>query len=156
MGRRPKDVTPAELAVLEILWRVTEATTRQITDELYPRGEASDYATVQKLLSRLTDKELVARQKKGSAVRFSATSTRDELIRRRLRDTADVLCGGSMTPILTQLVRTGDLDDTGRRRLLDLIDELDDGSSRGTAKKTEKTKAKPRRSSASDRKGDGT
>ena len=40
----------AELAVLEVLWRGEALSIRRITDELYPRGETSDYATVQKLL----------------------------------------------------------------------------------------------------------
>ena len=42
-----------ELDVLRALWEDGPATIRALTDRLYPRGGASEYATVQKLLERL-------------------------------------------------------------------------------------------------------
>ena len=56
MARRPQDVTDAELEVLRALWELGPATIRTLADRLYPRGGASEYATVQKLLERLEDK----------------------------------------------------------------------------------------------------
>src|SRR5262249_13780459 len=50
---------------------------------------------------------------------------RSELIGRRLQDVAEKLCGGSLTPLLTHLVRTRRLSPRERRELGDLIDELD-------------------------------
>ena len=50
---------------------------------------------------------------------------RDELIGRRLQDVAEKLCGGSLTPLLTHLVRTRRLSARERQELRDLIDELD-------------------------------
>ena len=53
MAQHFQDVTDAELAVLQALWELRAATIRQLTDQLYPRGNVSHYATVQKLLERL-------------------------------------------------------------------------------------------------------
>ena len=125
MARTPQDVTDAELAVLQVLWDGGPATIRRLTDVLYPAGGAAQYATVQKLLDRLEAKGYVGRRRTGSAHLFSAAVPRDELIGRRLQDVAEKLCGGSLTPLLTHLVRTRRLSARERQELRDLIDELD-------------------------------
>jgi BlaI family transcriptional regulator, penicillinase repressor len=125
MARTPQDVTDAELAVLQILWDGGPATIRQLTDVLYPGGGAPQYGTVQKLLDRLEAKGCVRRDRTAAAHTFAAAIARDDLIGRRLQDMAEKLCGGSLTPLLTHLVRTKRLTARERRELRDLIDELD-------------------------------
>ncbi len=49
----------------------------------------------------------------------------EDLIGRRLQDMAEKLCGGSLTPLLTHLVRTKGLTARERQELRGLIDELD-------------------------------
>ena len=126
MGRAPRDVTDTELAILQQLWDHGGRTIRQLTDALYPGGGQAQYATVQKLLDRLEEKGHVRRQRTGAAHLFSAAVGREELIGRRLRDVAEKLCGGSLSPLLTHLVRTRKLSEQERRELRDLIDEQDD------------------------------
>jgi predicted transcriptional regulator len=125
MGGELPDVTDAELAVLQVLWDRGRATIRQITDQLYPRGGASQYATVQKLLDRLEAKGCVTRDRSLFVHQFEAAIDRDALIGRRLRAVAETLCGGSFTPLLTHLARVKPLSDEDRRALRALIDETD-------------------------------
>jgi predicted transcriptional regulator len=125
MARTPHDVTDTELAILQALWDEEPATIRQLTDALYPGGGASHYATVQKLLDRLESKGFVARRRSGPAHTFTAAVGRDELIGRRLEAVAAKLCGGSLTPLLTHLVRARRLSARERQQLRMLIDELD-------------------------------
>src|SRR5215469_641806 len=127
MARTPQDVTDAELAVLQVLWDGGPATIRQLTDILYPGGGAAQYGTVQKLLDRLESKDCVRRDRASTAHTFSAAIAREELIGRRLQDMAEKLCGGSLTPLLTHLVRARRLSARERQELRDLIDELDEG-----------------------------
>jgi predicted transcriptional regulator len=119
------DVADAELAVLEALWDRGPATIRQLADALYPQGTVSHYATVQKLLERLEVKGCVARDRGGWAHVFRATIARDDLILSRLQATADKLCGGSLVPLLTNLVRARRLSPRERRELNALLAELD-------------------------------
>jgi predicted transcriptional regulator len=128
MGRTPQDVTDTELAILQLLWEHGSQTIRQLTDALYPGGSAAQYATVQKLLDRLEAKGHVGRDRSGPAHVFAAAVQREELIDRRLQDMAEKLCGGSLTPLLTHLVRARRLSPRERQQLRDLIDELDDTS----------------------------
>ena len=132
MARTPKDVTEWELKVLSALWELGPATIRQLRDHLHPGGGESKYGSVQVLLDRLEEKGYVARQRAAGAHVFSARVGRDELIGQRLRSVAEQLCGGSVTPLLTHLVRTQRLSDAERAELRALIDELgDQGPNRG-------------------------
>src|SRR5262245_19162527 len=105
MPRTPQDVTDAELAVLQVLWEKGPCSRRQIAEALYAEVGPAPYATVQKLLERLEAKDCVARDDGSGTVTFRAVLGREELISRRLRDVADKLCGGSVTPLLMNLVR---------------------------------------------------
>jgi BlaI family transcriptional regulator, penicillinase repressor len=125
MARTPQDVTDTELALLQVLWDGGAATIRQLTDVLYPGGGAAQYGTVQKLLDRLEAKRCVRRERTPAAHTFTALIGREELIGRRLQDMAEKLCGGSLTPLLTHLVRTKRLTARERQELRDLIEQND-------------------------------
>jgi predicted transcriptional regulator len=97
-----------------------------LTDVLYPRGGAAQYATVQKLLDRMEAKGYVGRDRSLYVHVFSAALDRDELIGRRLRSLAEALCDGSMAPLLTHLARATDLSDEDRLALRAIIDEAEE------------------------------
>ena len=121
MARSPQDVTETELAVLQVLWDQGPATIRHITDLLYPEGDAAHYATVQKLLDRLEAKGFVTRDRTPPAHAFAAAVGRDDLIGRRLQAMAEQLCGGSLTPLLMNLVRAKPLTSRELQELHELI-----------------------------------
>jgi len=93
---------------LRLLWKGGASSIRELTDQLYPEGSHSEYATVQSLLDRLERKDCVRREKQGRLNVFTATVNRGELVSRRLRETADALCEGSLAPLLSHLVRASD------------------------------------------------
>jgi BlaI family transcriptional regulator, penicillinase repressor len=125
MKRIQADVTDAELALLQALWDHGPSTIRQLVERVYAQDGTSVYATVQKLLDRLETKGCVVRDRREPVHVFQAAIGRDELIGRRLRAVADSLCGGSLTPLLTQLVEGAELSDQDRKDLRALIDRLD-------------------------------
>jgi predicted transcriptional regulator len=106
MTRAPEDVPESELAVLQVLWQGGEATRRQLVENLYPRGEPADFTTVQKLLERLERRGLVRRGGTDRQRTYRATRSRDELLRLRLEDLSDRLGGGSLMPLVLNLVKT--------------------------------------------------
>jgi len=125
MKRSQADVTDAELALLQALWDHGPATIRQLVERVYAQAGTSVYGTVQKLLDRLETKGCVVRDRREPVHVFQAAIGRDELIGRRLRAVANSLCGGSLTPLLTQLVEGAELTDQDRKDLRALIDRLD-------------------------------
>ncbi|MAG56912.1 MAG: transcriptional regulator [Planctomycetes bacterium] len=120
-----KDVTHAELAVLEALWDHAPQAVRELSERLYDTGGTAEQATVQKLLDRLRDKGFVARERDGRAYRFRPTLARDALIERRLQAVADQLCGGSLSPLITHLVRGRRLKPADVKELQGLLEDLD-------------------------------
>ncbi len=125
MAQEWKEVTASELAVLEELWRQGPATIRQLTDVLYPGGSASLYATVQKLLERLEAKEYVVHERQKSINVFRVCVNRNDFVGGSLRAMAEKLSGGSLTPMLTNLVKTQSLSEGERQSLRDLLDSMD-------------------------------
>jgi predicted transcriptional regulator len=131
MARTPRDVTDAELAVLQLLWERGPATRRQLTDALYPGGGPAQYGTVQKLLERLEQKGFVRRNQDDGALTFAAAVSREELISRSLQDVAAKLCDGSLTPLLLNLVRAQPLTERELAELQALIDRLRQSGRKG-------------------------
>lgn len=125
MARPAQDVTDAELAVLGVLWNEGTVTVREITNQLYADSMSSQHATVQKLLDRLKAKGFVERDRSVWPHVFAASVPREELIGRRLRTTAEKLCGGSLSPLLTHLIKDTGLSQNERKSLRDLLDQLD-------------------------------
>jgi predicted transcriptional regulator len=107
MARHSADlVTDTELAILQVLWEEGKATRRQITDALYPGGGEAHYATVQNLLVRLERKGFARHDRGEGLLVFAPLIDREELIRRRLQELADKLCGGAVAPLVMNLVRS--------------------------------------------------
>jgi len=125
MARKPKDVTEAELAIMQLLWERRVLTVRELAEPLYGDFGPSQNATVQKLLDRLEQKDCVKRERGNWPHTYQAVIQRSDLITRQLQETADRLCDGSLTPLLTHLVKTRTLSKEDRKSLRDLLDELD-------------------------------
>ena len=135
MARAPQDVTDAELAILEVLWDRGSATVREIAEQLYAGCTTSQHATVQKLLERLEGKKCVRRDRGNWPHTFQPAIDRQELIGRKLQQTADKLCEGSVQPLLMHLVKAGQLSPDERRSLRDLLDQLEKHGGKAGKKK---------------------
>ena len=102
-------VTDAQFAILVQLWLHGAQTIRQVMAALYPTQTKSDYATVQKLLEQLKEKGCVQLDRSKIPHVFSAAIERGDLIDAQLKEMADRLCDGSLTPLLMHLVADAQL-----------------------------------------------
>ncbi len=112
-----------ELEVLKTLWGEGPKTVRGVDEALRSRGVRRAYTTVQTLLNRLRDKGHVASESRGGALVYEASSTRDDLLRDRLRDLADQLCEGEPTPLVLTLVEANRFSDDEIARFRALLDQ---------------------------------
>jgi predicted transcriptional regulator len=115
-------IANAELAVMELLWDHGSLTVRQIQDKLYGESDRSQHGTVQRLLQRLEDKELVEREKVGVANVFSACISREQYAGSQLESLVDRLTGGSIAPLLSHLIGQKRLSRAELRRLREILD----------------------------------
>lgn len=125
MGHAGANITDAEWAVLQLLWDRGPATVRELADVLYPRGGASEYATVHKLLERLEAKGYVERERTAGVNRFCAARGRDDVLGQQLDSLVEKMCGGSLQPLLTNLIRARRLTAAEVQELRNLVDQLD-------------------------------
>ncbi len=121
MAERPPP-SEQELEVLKALWDEGPATVRGVDEVLRGRGLKRAYTTVQTVLNRLMAKGHVASEAQGGAHRYRAVSTRDDLLRDRLRDLADQLGEGSPTPLVLTLVEGHRFSDEEIARFRDLLE----------------------------------
>lgn len=103
MTKRETRVTDGEFRILEVLWDRGRATVKEITAIVYDDQSFSKYQSVQKLLERLERKGCVRRDRSGTAHSFVPNVDREDVIGQRLKQVADSLCGGSLTPLLMNL-----------------------------------------------------
>ncbi len=115
-------LSEAEGEVLKALWDHGPGTVRQINELLGGRGRQWAYTTVLTLLQRLQAKGFAASESAGVAHVYRAAVSREELLDRRLKDTADEFCDGSAAPLVLALVQGNrfSAEELARfRRLLD-------------------------------------
>lgn len=121
MAAKPQQVTDAELAILKLLWQQQPLTAREVREQLYPSGTASDHGTVQKLLQRLEDKGLVRRDRSSFAHKFYAKVSRDALAGQQLETLAQKLTDGSMIPFIMHAVGSKKLTSRERAEIQQLL-----------------------------------
>jgi BlaI family penicillinase repressor len=121
--KAPNGITDTELTVLKKLWSKGPLTSRQLVEELYPTGTASDVGTVHSMLQRLEAKELVDRNRSRHPHLFSASVSQSDVAGQQLTTLAQKLSDGSLFPFLTHLVETKSLSAEELSSLRKLIDE---------------------------------
>ena len=109
MARQPViHLSPFELEIMEILWKLGEASVRDVQDAIQERRRPA-YTTVQTIFSRLEEKEAIRRTRKiGNALLFEPLIAREPVYRRLIDDFLG-LFGGSAKPLVARLLETGQL-----------------------------------------------
>jgi predicted transcriptional regulator len=106
MSKQQTPLTKFELEVMDLLWRLREASVRQLHDAI-DHGRPA-YTTVQTIVQRLEQKGAVRRTRKiGNALLFEPVITRKSAYRRIIDELLE-LVGGSQ-PLVAQLLESGKL-----------------------------------------------
>ena len=116
-------LSDAERDVLKVLWDHGPATVRGINEVLKNRGRRWAYTTVATLLQRLAVKQYIASDPSVVPHIYRSVVSRDELLERRLKDTADELCDGHTAPLVLALVQGNRLSAEELSRLRRFLDE---------------------------------
>jgi len=123
MGRTLPHVTDAELAILQLLWDRGPSAVRPLADTLYPGGGPSEYATVHRLLERLEAKKFVRRDRAQGVIVFRALLDRDTVLGQQVETLVKRMCGGSLQPLLSTLVKSKRLGAGELRELLEMVEK---------------------------------
>ena len=99
--KSPKQPTPGELAILQVLWQRGPSTVRDVHAAL-DRRRPTGYTTVLKLLQIMTEKGLVARDEKSRAHVYQPRLPRAQTQKRLVADLLDRAFAGSAAQLVMQ------------------------------------------------------
>ena len=122
MPKRPP-LAKSELELARIVWRLGEATVRQVLEEL-PRERGLDFATVQTYLRRLEAKGYLRVSQRGRTNVYSSRVEPDRVVGEVVRDFLDRVFDGQPLPLVQQLISDRDLSDEEIDELQRTLDQL--------------------------------
>ncbi|MBQ5912162.1 MAG: BlaI/MecI/CopY family transcriptional regulator [Bacteroidaceae bacterium] len=119
MENSKKNLTKAELNVMNILWDKGQATVSEIIGEMSEPKPA--YTTVLTVMQVLTRKEVVQPERQGKAHVFRPLLSREEYIDGFLNETRDTVFKGSVRSFFSYFVKKERLSKEEVQQLLDEI-----------------------------------
>ncbi|HWD27421.1 MAG TPA: BlaI/MecI/CopY family transcriptional regulator [Rhizomicrobium sp.] len=97
-----------ELRIMDVLWTHGASSVREVLEH-FPAKKRPAYTTIQTMITRMETKKVLRRARKtGNANIFEAVVSRDAAQRRLIDDFLGFF-GGSLQPVMAQLVETGKL-----------------------------------------------
>lgn len=93
--------TPGELDILNVLWRLGQATVREVYEDLN-RSRPAGYTTVLKLMQIMTEKGLLERDESDRAHVYRPAAKREQTQRQMVGDLLDRVFSGSASALLLQ------------------------------------------------------
>jgi BlaI family penicillinase repressor len=113
-----------ELAVMKVVWRLGEASVREVYETLRKRRPVA-YTTVMTMMSTLEAKGYLKRRADGRAFRYRPARPEGRVITSLVRDFVDRVFDGASRSLLAHLVMEGQLTKQDRDELKRLIDEAE-------------------------------
>jgi predicted transcriptional regulator len=124
MARTPPGLGARELAVMKIVWRLEEASVREVYETLRTRRPVA-YTTVMTMMSTLEAKGYLKKRADGRAFRYRPARPEGRVIASLVREFVDRVFDGASRPLLARLVTEGRLTKDEREELKRLIDEAE-------------------------------
>ena len=113
-----------ELAIMKIVWRLQEASVREVYETLRKRRPVA-YTTVMTMMSTLEGKGYLKKRADGRAFRYRPARPEGHVITSLVREFVDRVFDGTSRPLLAHLVTGGRLTNEEREELKRLIDEAE-------------------------------
>jgi predicted transcriptional regulator len=112
-------LTPQELTIMKIVWRLKRATVRDVYEALRARREIA-YTTVMTMMKILEDKGFERTHL------YKPAKPREQVVGAMVRDFLDRVFDGAPDRLLVHLARNSTLTDAQRRIVEKLLEEADE------------------------------
>jgi BlaI family transcriptional regulator, penicillinase repressor len=103
-----RDMPQAEFEVMEVLWKMGEATVKQVRKAL-SKDKKLAYTTVATLLNRLRERGYVDAEERNFAYVFRPIIEREQVVRRKLDDLVQKVLGGDVAPLAAYIAENRSL-----------------------------------------------
>jgi predicted transcriptional regulator len=118
-------LTPQELAIMKVVWKLETATVRDIYEQLRVRRPLA-YTTVLTMMKILEQKGYVLKSRAERAFVYRPARGRQQVLGGMVREFVDRVFDGASRPMLLHLVKETKLSEKERRALLRAIEEVDE------------------------------
>jgi len=98
-----KGLGPLEMEVLNVIWEMGRATSREIFEKMRERKRLGQ-STVLTVLRRLSDRGILRREAGGDVYVYSPVMEREELGGRMIDDVVNRIYGGAVEPVISHLM----------------------------------------------------
>jgi BlaI family penicillinase repressor len=118
-------LTPQELAIMKVVWRLDKATVRDVYEALRDTRPVA-YTTVMTMMRILEDKGYLKKSLVDRAHVYRPAQRRQQVVGAMLRDFLDRVFDGAPDALLLHLAKDNQLTDKQRRIVKQLIEEIDE------------------------------
>ena len=125
MRKAHPTLTPHELAIMKVVWRLEEATVRDVHEALRARREIA-YTTVMTMMKILEEKGYLKKTREERAYLYKPTQPRHQVVGAIVRDFLDRVFDGAAAPLLLHLAKEGNLSKDERRLIRRIAEEIEE------------------------------
>ena len=115
-------LTPQELAIMKVVWRLESATVRDVYEALLTRRQIA-YTTVMTMLRILEEKGYLKKTVADRAHVYRPTKPRHQVLGAMLRDFVDRVFDGASDALLVHLAKDNKLTDRQRQIVKAMLEE---------------------------------
>jgi BlaI family transcriptional regulator, penicillinase repressor len=118
-------LTPQELAIMKVVWKLDKATVRDVYEALREQRTVA-YTTVMTMMRILEDKGYLKKTPVDRAYVYKPARPRQQVVGAMVRDFVDRVFDGAAGSLLLHLANDGRLTKDERQRIKKLIDSTED------------------------------
>lgn len=125
MAKTNRTLTPQELSIMKVVWRLGAVTVRDVYEALREQ-RAIAYTTVMTMMNILEEKGFLKKHRVERAFQYRATRPRQQVVTAMVREFVQRVFDGAAQPLMLHLVKSERLTGEQRGELRKLIDETGD------------------------------
>jgi predicted transcriptional regulator len=125
MRKAHPTLTPQELAIMKVVWRLEKATVREVYETLRARRDIA-YTTVMTMMKILEDKGYLKKNRADRAYVYRPAQPRHQVVGAIVRDFIDRVFDGAAAPLLLHLAKEGKLSKDEREIIRRATEEVEE------------------------------
>jgi BlaI family transcriptional regulator, penicillinase repressor len=125
MRKPSRTLTPQELAIMKVVWRLDTPTVRAVYEALRKTRPIA-YTTVMTMMNVLEDKGYLEKKSNGRAHVYTPTKPRHQVVGAMVRDFVDRVFDGASASLLVHLAKDSRLTERQRKAVQKIIEEMDE------------------------------
>jgi predicted transcriptional regulator len=118
-------LTPQELAIMKVVWRLEKATVRDVYEALRARREIA-YTTVMTMMKILEEKGYLKKARVERAYEYRPAKPRQQVVGAMVRDFLDRVFDGAAAPLLVHLAKDKRLSKEDKDLIRRLAEEIEE------------------------------